>query len=145
MPQRELQPILIGTSGWNYGHWKGVFYPEGLPRNQWLAHYQREFSTVELNTSFYRMVRASTFAKWRAASPAGFLWAVKAHRNITHFTRLAEREPHEKFLESIRGLEAALGAILFQLPPSLQFSASVAKRFLSWLPKDVRCAVEPRH
>lgn len=137
--------IRVGTSGWNYWHWKGLFYPEDLPRDHWLAHYQSKFDTLELNASFYRIPRASTFARWQQESPKGFLWTVKAHREITHFTRLAQREPLEKFFAAVEGLGEGLGVILFQLPPSLKFDARVVSRFLGWLPKGKRYAIEPRH
>jgi len=137
--------IRIGTSGWRYGHWKGVFYPQGLPGAEWLAYYQSRFDTVELNASFYHVPRATTLARWLETSPEDFLWSLKAHRAITHFTRLASREPLEKFLGAAGGLGHGLGVVLFQLPPSLKFDARVAKRFLGWLPKGTRYAVEPRH
>ncbi len=65
--------IRIGTSGWNYWHWRQLFYPEDLPRSEWLAYYQSEFDTLELNASFYHLPRPSTFARWREVSPKGFL------------------------------------------------------------------------
>ncbi len=137
--------IRIGTSGWNYWHWTGLFYPEGLPRSRWLEYYQSKFDTLELNASFYRLPLPATFARWREASPKGFLWAVKAHRGITHYSRLKEREPLQKFLNAAKGLVEQLGVILFQLPPSLKFDARVVGRFLGWLPKGKRYAIEPRH
>jgi uncharacterized protein YecE (DUF72 family) len=147
MARRRLtaEEIRIGTSGWNYGHWRGCFYPADLPRRDWLAHYQKEFSTVELNASFYRRIRRSTWERWRQQSPEGFVWAVKAHRQITRFTRLRQRKPLREFLQSVAALGNRLGVILFQLPPSLKFDATVAKRFFGWLPEDKRYAIEPRH
>ncbi len=139
------EEIRIGTSGWSYGHWRGRFYPATLPARQWLAYYQKRFPTVELNASFYRRIRPSTWSRWRQQSPAGFLWAVKAHREITHHTRLRRRTPLQRFLQSVAALGDRLGVILFQLPPSLHFEARVVKRFLGWLPPGLRYAVEPRH
>ncbi len=115
--------IHVGTSGWNYWHWMRVFYPEDLPRRQWLAYYQSKFNTLELNASFYHLPRSTTFARWGDASSKGFLWSVKAHRGITHFTQLAEHEPVEKCLAAMEGLGEKLGVILFQLPPSLKRAA----------------------
>jgi len=137
--------ICVGTSGWNYGHWTRLFYPEELPRSRWLAYYQSKFDTLELNASFYRLPQPSTFVRWQQNSPAGFLWAVKAYRGITHFARLGEREPLQKFLAAVEGLSSRLGVILFQLPPSLRFDARVVARFLGWLPEGRRYAIEPRH
>ncbi len=137
--------IRIGTSGWNYWHWTGLFYPQDLPRSQWLAYYQSKFDTLELNASFYRLPLPATFARWRQTSPKGFLWAVKAHRQITHYSRLKEREPLQKFLAAAEGLRKQLGVNLFQLPPSLKFDARVVRCFLGWLPEGKRYAIEPRH
>jgi len=137
--------IRVGTSGWNYWHWKEVFYPAETPRREWLSFYQSKFDTVELNSSFYHLPRPATFAKWREASPEGFVWTLKANRQITHFTRLAERAPVEKFLAAADAMGEKLGVILFQLPQSLRFDAKAAARFLKWLPADHRCALEPRH
>jgi uncharacterized protein YecE (DUF72 family) len=140
-----LPEIRIGTSGWTYWHWKNVLYPAGLPRSAWLACYQARFNTLELNSSFYHMPRPSTFARWREASPQEFLWTVKANRQITHYTRLADRAPLDKFLAAAGAMGEALGVILFQLPPSLKFDAEGVARFLGWLPEGMRYAVEPRH
>jgi uncharacterized protein YecE (DUF72 family) len=140
-----LPEIRVGTSGWNYGHWRGVFYPEDLPSAKRLAFYQSQLDTVELNASFYREVRPATFAKWQKASPQGFLWAVKAHRVITHITRLESAAPLKRFLDSLDGLGHSLGVVLFQLPPSLKFHDKIAERFFDWLPHGRRYALEPRH
>ena len=76
--------IRIGTSGWIYRHWKGRFYPEGLPSKDWLEFYCRYFDTVELNSSFYRIPSRRVFESWNRRTPEGFLFAVKASRLITH-------------------------------------------------------------
>lgn len=57
--------IRIGCFGWNYRHWRGDFYPDGLPVKRWFEHYATQFDTVEVNASFYRLPEASTFVKWR--------------------------------------------------------------------------------
>ncbi len=76
--------LRIGTSGFSYADWAGLFYPQGLPERDWLAHYAREFSTVELNVTFYRVPGPRTFAAWVRHTPAGFAFSVKAHRGLTH-------------------------------------------------------------
>src|SRR5438105_13242719 len=86
-----LEPMArfwIGTSGWNYNHWRQNFYPKGLPSREWLAFYTTQFSTVELNYSFYRQPATRSWDAWRVAAPDGFRFAVKAHRYLTHRTRL---------------------------------------------------------
>ena len=85
--------IRIGCSGYVYKHWKGVFYPEGLPANRWLEHYAQFFSTVEINSTFYAMPGAKTFEFWRAHTPDDFVFAIKANRLITHMKKL--KDPQE--------------------------------------------------
>jgi uncharacterized protein YecE (DUF72 family) len=135
----------IGTSGWSYPHWKNIFYPPEVRSPRWLDHYQQTFDTVELNASFYRLPKFETFANWRAASPQGFLWTAKAHRGITHFTRLQKQQNLTTYLRAIEGLGDSLAAILFQLPTTLAFDRGSVGRFLSWLPDQPRFVIEPRH
>src|SRR6476659_2765506 len=111
--------IRIGTSGWSYGHWAGVLYEPSVPAAGRLARYAAEFGTVELNASFYRWPRDTTFAGWRDRLPAGFLMSVKAARGLTHARRL--RSP-EEWIDRIAGGLRELGdrraALLVQLHPA---------------------------
>lgn len=142
----KLDRIRVGTSGWNYWHWAGIFYPEGLARARWLDYYMQRFSTLELNASFYRMHTPATYARWRDQSPHGFLWSLKASREITHLRRLREvAQPLRKFFASADALGERLGVILFQLPPTLKFDPAVAQAFFKQLPSGYRYALEPRH
>lgn len=110
--------VRVGCSGWDYLHWRGRFYPTDLPRTAWLEAYAREFDTVELNNSFYRLPPTERFAAWRARTPVQFLFAVKASRFLTHVKRLRDpQEPMQRLLEAVRGLGAGLGPLLYQLPP----------------------------
>ncbi len=138
--------FLIGTSGWIYPHWRERFYPRGLPQKEWLAHYARHFPTVEVNYSFYRLPEATTFAAWRAAAPAGFVFAVKASRFITHIKRLRDgRGPVRRLLARARPLARALGPILFQLAPNFHCDEERLAAFLRALPQGHRYAIEFRH
>jgi uncharacterized protein YecE (DUF72 family) len=138
--------VFIGTSGWNYNHWRRIFYPEGLPKTKWLQHYAGAFTSVEVNATFYSTMRASTFEKWRQGTPEGFLWAVKASRYITHIRRLLDvKEALEIFMESLAPLGEKLGPILFQLPPSLPFDKDLFDTFCSLLPSKQRYTIEARH
>ena len=83
-------PPRIGTSGWNYQHWRGIFYPRALPPARWLAYYADQFDTVEINYSFYRLPSRESFAAWAAQAPDSFLFAVKGNRFITHLKRLVD-------------------------------------------------------
>lgn len=141
-----MAQVHVGTSGWNYDHWRGPFYPEGLTRAKWLGHYAGIFSTVEVNATFYRSMRASTFEKWRSSTPDGFVWAVKASRFITHIRRLRDTEDSlARFLESLAPLGEKLGPILFQLPPSLAFEDGMVRSFCRLLPPGGRYTIEARH
>jgi uncharacterized protein YecE (DUF72 family) len=109
--------VLVGTSGYVYRHWRGRFYPLDLPARGWLGFYAAHFPTVELNSPFYRLPAAETFAAWRAAVPPDFVFAVKASRFLTHIRRLRDAdEPVQRLLERARHLGPALGPVLFQLP-----------------------------
>jgi len=135
----------IGTSGWNYDHWKGLFYPEKLPKSRWLQHCTGVFSTLEVNATFYRQMKDSTFVKWHSETPDGFIWAVKASRFITHIKKLQDvKEPLDRFFSSVGLLREKLGPVLFQLPLSLPFEPSLLEHFCALLPEQ-RCTIEARH
>ena len=141
-----MSGIFIGTSGWNYDHWKGAFYPQDRPKSTWLSYYSEIFSTVEVNATFYRTMNPSTFEKWRQGTPENFIWAVKANRFITHIKRLQDvTDSLQKFFASVDLLGAKLGAVLFQLPPSLIFDAAICESFCKELPEGKRCVLEARH
>lgn len=141
----EMQSLRIGTSGWTYNHWLGVFYPEDLPKSRWLEHYCRHFDTVEINCSFYRLPREATFSNWRKRAPEGFIFAVKASRYITHVKRLSEiEESLELFLSRAELLGEKLGPILFQLPPRFKADPERLERLLSLLPEGLKAAFEFR-
>ncbi len=141
-------PFAIGTSGWSYRHWRGRFYPSELPPWEWFRWYVREFATVELNVSFYRLPPRKRFEEWArvAGTRPGFVFAVKAPRTITHVRKLADvREELARFLETIEGLGSALGPLLFQLPPSFACDLERLQSFLPQLPRDRSFAIEFRH
>jgi uncharacterized protein YecE (DUF72 family) len=139
--------IHIGTSGWNYHHWRGGFYPPDCPKAKWLQHYTKNFTTVEVNATFYGQPKPETFKTWRRATPDGFLWAVKANRYITHIKRLRDvHEPLERFFGAALLLKEKLGPVLFQLPPGLAFHESIFDGFCENLEHYKHpCALEVRH
>lgn len=137
--------VRIGTSGWVYRHWQGVFYPPDLRARRWLEFYARHFDTVEVNASFYRLPAESTFARWRAQTPPGFCFGVKGSRFLTHRLRLAEPAgPVSTFFERASALGEKLGPVLWQLPPSFQRDDARLEAFLAVLPPH-RQAIELRH
>ncbi len=135
----------VGTSGWVYPHWKGVFYPPNLPAREWLNFYSRHFSTVELNNSFYRLPSEESFRNWGQVTPPDFLFSVKASRFITHIKKLkVTSRPVEVFLGRARLLGPKLGPILFQLPPGWACNLERLEAFLELLPGDLTYTFEFR-
>ena len=138
-------PIRIGCSGWNYRHWRELFYPRGLPVGRWFAFYAEHFDTVEINNSFYRLPRPETFAKWRDQAPPGFCYAVKANRFLTQAKKLKDcEEPVERMMSATRHLGDRLGPMLYQLPPSLKINLERLESFLKLVPNDVTNVFEFR-
>lgn len=134
--------IFIGTSGWSYQHWRGFFYPEDV--DNWLDFYAKHFHTVEINNTFYQRPEEQTLEQWRDTVPADFIFAVKAHRYITHMKKLKDPdEPVANFLQTADVLGDKLGPLLFQLPGNY-FNAERLENFLQVLPKGYRYAFEFR-
>ena len=137
--------LRVGTSGFHYRHWRGVFYPKDVPTEKWLRYYARHFDTVEINNTFYRLPEIETFDTWRAEAPADFCFALKFSRYGSHMKRLrAPRAPIERFLERARRLERHLGPILVQLPPSWRADPGRLAGFLEAAPSRQRFAIEFR-
>ena len=142
---RKLQLFRVGCAGWNIPRESaGSFPAEGSH----LVRYSRVFNCVEINSSFYREHKLSTWERWREAVPDGFQFAVKAPRAITHDAKLkGSNESLSKFLQQVTVLREKLGPILFQLPPSLEFEPNTAVDFLDMLRQSFSGDVvwEPRH
>jgi uncharacterized protein YecE (DUF72 family) len=138
--------IHLGTSGYVYKHWKGRFYPTGLPASRWLPYYAQVFSTVELNATFYRLPTPEAVDGWRAQVPPGFLFAAKGSRFLTHMKRLTEVGLGlERFFGVVRRLGARLGPVLWQLPPQMKKpDAARLEHFLVHLPRDLQHVFEFR-
>ena len=135
--------IRIGISGWRYGPWRKVFYPEGLPHRRELEFCGRHFPTVEINGSFYSLQRPEYYEQWYDETPPGFVFAVKGSRYITHMLRLKNIEkPLANFFASgILNLRDKLGPFLWQFPPMFRFDAERLARFFRMLPRTTRAAL----
>ena len=83
-----MRMLRVGCSGWSYADWRGPVYPEGAPASTWFARYAKQFDTVELNNTFYRLPVASTVERWAAQAPPGFLYSVKVGQFVTHRVKL---------------------------------------------------------
>ena len=141
-----MKKILIGTSGFYYEHWRGVFYPEDLPKRRFFEYYMERFDTVELNSTFYHLPRLKTTEHWAEASPPDFRFSLKAYRGITHYRKLKDvREELYRYLHLVKPLKPKIATILFQLPPSLHRDDALLEDFLALLPAGYRYTVEFRH
>jgi uncharacterized protein YecE (DUF72 family) len=137
--------LRIGTSGYQYNHWKGVFYPENLPKKRWFALYAAHFDTVEINNTFYRLPQGHTFTAWREQAPPGFCYALKFSRYASHLKRLKDpQEPIARFLDRATRLQGFLGPILVQLPPRWNVDVNRLADFLNAAPGTYRWAIEFR-
>jgi uncharacterized protein YecE (DUF72 family) len=129
--------IHIGTSGWTYDGWRGPFYPEGVPKKDWLRWYGGQFSTCEINGSFYRTPSLEAVRAWRDETPEGFVFAWKASKFITHWKRLGPTSPSSvKLLNTrLRALGHKCGPVLFQLPARFKADRERLAKFLKMLSK----------
>lgn len=121
----------IGTSGWTYDDWKGRFYPEDLARKRWLEYYSSQFSTVEVNATYYRAFEDDTYLGWKNKAPPGFRNVLKAPKTITHEKHLIDvEEDIQTFVRSALLLEDRLGMILLQVAPSTPYDLKRLKKAL---------------
>ena len=134
---RAIAEIRIGTSGWRYPPWRGVFYPQGLAQRRELEYLSRRMNAVEINGSFYSLQRPERYRAWFDETPAGFLFAVKGGRFITHMKQLRDVETAlaNFYASGVLALGAKLGPFLWQLPPRLTFDPDRLASFFALLPR----------
>lgn len=138
--------LYVGTSGFSYKEWKGTFYPADLSEKEMLHYYGERFRTVEINNTFYRMPKASMLEGWAGQVPSTFRFVLKAPQRITHVQRLRPIDDSVPYFLEVAGtLGERLGALLFQLPPSLKKDVRLLREFLALLPTQARAAFEFRH
>lgn len=141
--------LYIGTSGWSYSNWKGIFYPEKLASAKFLEYYSTQYNCTEINSSFYRIPLAKTAEKWAATVPDDFLFCTKLYRGITHYKKLKNPETDlQIFFERMAPLQPKLAMVLVQLPPSLAFNPEVVSQFYDALKPyqpAYKFALEARH
>jgi uncharacterized protein YecE (DUF72 family) len=137
----------IGCSGFHYNDWRGTFYPEKLPQRKWFDFYCEHFNTLELNVTFYRFPQLSFLQTWYQKSPASFRFAVKAPRAITHYKKFNDSSDLiTSFYDTINdGLQEKLGPVLFQLPPSFNFTLERLERIINNLNPSFKNILELRH
>ena len=139
--------LFVGTSGFAYKEWKPEFYPAELKPAEFLSHYARSFSSVEINNTFYRSPTEKLLTTWKEQTPEDFVFTLKAPQRITHMKRLRDAdESVSAFLNTARALDHRLGCILFQCPPTLKADLDLLEAFFAGLPGEpFRFAMEFRH
>jgi uncharacterized protein YecE (DUF72 family) len=137
-----MSQLRIGLSGWRYREWRGVFYPPGLRQADELAYAAGQFTSLELNGTFYSLQLPSSFEAWYAQTPDDFVFAVKGGRFITHMKKLRDvREPLANFFASgVLALRHKLGPVLWQFPENMPADLARFERFFELLPRDTRAA-----
>ena len=143
-----MERILIGTSGYSYEDWVGPVYPQGTPKNAFLAKYAEKFPIVELNFSYYAQPNSRTIQGMIDATPEGFLFALKAHSSMTHEIGPAWESDIQTFRRGIQPLvdRGRLAAVLLQFPYSFAYTPESRRRLalLCDALKDLPLAVEFR-
>jgi uncharacterized protein YecE (DUF72 family) len=141
----ERKNLYVGTSGWTYSDWRGRFYPEDLAQRNWLSWYAGRFNATEVNGSFYRTPSLDAVAVWRDQTPAGFRFAWKASKFITHWKRLSDRCAIDLMESRLAVLGPKCGPILFQLPPNFRANRERLETFIALLSAEYRYVFEFRH
>lgn len=142
---QTLPACFIGTSGWTYDHWRGGFYPQDLPKSRWFDFYAERFNAVEINATFYRAFRDSTYLKWKDRAPQGFRYVLKAPKIITHRKLLRGVEADiREFSRSAALLGEKFGMILLQVAPGQPYDPGLLLSALQAFADPGRVAVEFR-
>lgn len=129
--ESKLKGLYIGTSGWSYRHWSGIFYPKELKPYRYLEYYITKFDCVELNSSFYHLPLETTVAGWKDRTAENFRFCTKLNRFITHELKLINVEDAlAKYFNVFKGMFNRLGPVLVQLPPGLRYDESLIRSFL---------------
>lgn len=145
MPMAQL---YIGTSGYTYKDWRGIFYPKGVAQKNWLTFYAQHYNAAEINATFYRPFPEHVFAHWHDSTPEEFRFVLKAPKLITHEKALVDIEQDlEQFVSSIKSLEEKLAAVLWQFPASARREALQVpfQHLLRLLPKRIKHVFEFRN
>ena len=142
-----MRRLHVGTMGWSYNFWKGNFYPEKLASKEFLAYYAKQFNTVEVDSTFYRIPRTQSVLDWKEQTPEGFVFSLKFPQVITHVKMLKDcQEEVAVFLERVGLLQEKLGALLLQFPYAFGTEqAPLLRDFLQTLPAKHRYVVEVRN
>jgi uncharacterized protein YecE (DUF72 family) len=135
--------LFIGTSGFSYKEWRGIFYPPDLSVQSMLSHYAGRLNAVEINNTFYRLPKPALLESWAGQVSDQFRFSIKASRRITHMKRLRNAESETEYLfRTVETLGERLGVLFFQLPPFLAKDPERLDRFAAGIPKTVPAAFQ---
>jgi uncharacterized protein YecE (DUF72 family) len=145
---QDSRRLAAGASGYSFKEWKGSFYPAAIKPEAMLAWYAERLPTVEINNTFYQMPRVAVLETWANTVPAGFRFAIKASRRITHIARLKPETAADSvdyLYRNLAALGAKRGPVLFQLPPAMKKDLGRLTAFLGLLPQGHAAAFEFRN
>ncbi|HUI99809.1 MAG TPA: DUF72 domain-containing protein [Usitatibacter sp.] len=139
--------LVAGASGYSFKEWRGTFYPQKIKSEEMLPFYSARLPTVEINNTFYRMPQTTMLDHWAHVTPAGFRFAIKASRRITHISRLKESAADSVayLYRNLAALGSKRGPVLFQLPPLFKKDLPRLADFLAMLPAGHGAAFEFRN
>jgi len=139
--------VYLGATGWGMKEWVGEYYPKGTKTKDFLSAYSKQFNTIELNTTHYRIPDYATIERWRETSAPDFKFCPKLTQTISHRNDLGMASGQlDAFINSIEGLGAKLGPCFMQLPPYFDGSKlPILRSFLRAWPAEMRLAIEFRH
>ncbi len=140
--------VHIGTSGFSYSDWQGLFYPPEVKSKTYLEYYATQFDCVELNSCFYHLPKKEVVQGWYNRTPGDFRFCPKLSRLITHIHKLKSPDLLHAFFNVFEPLKEKLGPVLIQLPPSLKVDAPQVEPFFRFLQSrygKFLFAVEARH
>lgn len=141
-----MEEYFLGCSGYYYNHWKGLFYPEKLPKTKWLQYYAEHFNTVEINNTFYRYPTEKLLQGWYDKTPENFKFTLKANRLITHTRKFHNTEDSTKqFYQLANILKEKLSCVLFQLPPFVHKNLELLEKIASQMDPKITNVLEFRH
>ncbi|MBL7816967.1 MAG: DUF72 domain-containing protein [Saprospiraceae bacterium] len=147
-PLKDTLPhIYIGCTGWAMKEWVGLVYPKGCKTSEYLYHYAKQFNTIEMNTTHYRIPTAKDIEKWYKDSTDDFRFAPKMLQTVSHSKNLGYGTGlTTQFCEAIQGLGEKLGVCFMQMPPAFQYNdLAIFEKYLARFPKNIPLAIEVRH
>lgn len=146
LPKESETKIYIGAPAWGIKEWIGKIYPKKTKMQEYLKYYAQSFNSIELNSSHYRVPEESKIFDWLQQVPDGFMFCPKFSQKISHYSGLVDQKTVNEFVSRIENFGQNLGISFLQLSENFQPKRlNDLNKFLSFLPKDFKVAIELRH